>query len=109
MRKRDKGFIVRLSNEEMIELNRKVKTKGIPREVYVRSILNGYEPVGKPSVEYLDMIRELRRIGNNLNQIAMIANKTKNVGAIEYTKAVRELNQKILMIEKITKTPISIE
>lgn len=84
MRKRKKGFIIRLTEEELLFLDGKVKEKGISRESYARALLTGYEPRGNPSQYDLEVIRELRRIGNNLNQIAKVANKTYQINIDKY-------------------------
>ncbi len=46
---------------------------------YLRTLINGYLPKEKPPKEFYDIINELRRIGNNINQIAKIANKTNYI------------------------------
>lgn len=67
---RDQSFVVRLTVEEMNALNKKVKACGMTREAYVRCVLGEKTPVTLPPMEYHDVIRELRAVGNNLNQIA---------------------------------------
>ena len=46
---------------------------------YLRSLINDYLPKEKPPVEFFYMINEFRKIGNNVNQIAKIANQTSYI------------------------------
>ena len=46
------------------------------------------------------MMKELKQIGNNLNQIAYVANSTGNIDGQEYHAMAVWLRQKIREIEK---------
>lgn len=107
--KRPNAIKVRFNNEELSRLNHQVQVSGMSREAYVRSLVNGYIPRGKPTHDYLDMIIELRRIGNNLNQIAMIANKTNSIDILRYKKEVTELKESVFKIQLIANKPTSIQ
>lgn len=48
-------------------------------EPFVRSLVDGCEIKPRPPDSYKDLARELSAIGNNLNQIAHIANRTGQV------------------------------
>ena len=65
---------VRLNRKEAEALNKKVKKSRISREAYLRHLINGVVPQDAPPPEYFDFMRELHRVGNNLNQLARIAN-----------------------------------
>jgi len=84
--KRNSGFLIRLSMEEMQRLDKKVKNTGMSREAYARSVLNGYAPIESPPVEYFDVLRELHAIGNNMHQIAYRANSLQFLDAPYYKK-----------------------
>ena len=64
---------VRLNRKEAEALNKKVKKSRISREAYLRHLINGVVPQDAPPPEYFDFMRELHRVGNNLNQIAQKA------------------------------------
>ena len=66
---RDKCFVIRLSQEEMEKLNKNVAKTTFSREGYIRLLLNGYIPVSLPPIEYRELIKELRAIGNNMHNI----------------------------------------
>ena len=66
---------------------------------YVRQIINGYKPREAPSMDFHKMTSELKSIGNNLNQIAYVANATGQIDAEEYHAIVSELRERVRRIE----------
>lgn len=108
-RMKNKGFILRLSNKQMEKLNYDVSLTSLSREAYDRCLLAGYKPREQPSNEFFEVIAQLRVIGNNLNQIAMIANRSGYINNDAYTKEVINLRKEILEIRKMVCEPIKIE
>lgn len=100
MLKRNKSFLIRLSQDELMQLNNDVEKTGLSRESYVRSLINGYIPATRPSGDFQKVLHFLRITSNNLNQIAMIANKNGNINADEYAQEVRNLKMLILDIKQ---------
>ena len=74
MNRRNIEIKVRLNRKEAEALNKKVKKSRISREAYLRHLINGVVPQDAPPPVYFDFMRELHRVGNNLNQLARIAN-----------------------------------
>ena len=70
MRKRNVHIQFWLDKKEAEAFQKKVKKSGLPRETYLRHLVNGLEPQDAPPPDYYAMMRELHGIGNNLNQIA---------------------------------------
>lgn len=89
---------VRLSNEELMFLNSEVAKTGLSREEYLRSLINKVVPANKPTDELVEVIKQLRMIGNNLNQIAVIAYKTSSIDVMKYKHESERLQQEILKI-----------
>ena len=73
MKKRAHAMCLRLTELEMQTLTDKAKKAGMSREQFCRSILDGAEVREMPNIEYRQFIRELRRIGSNIDQILRIA------------------------------------
>lgn len=73
MKKRTHSMCLRLTESEMQRLTDKAKKAGMSREQFCRSILDGAEVRELPNIEYRQFIRELRRIGANIDQILRIA------------------------------------
>ena len=84
---------VRLNRKEAEALNKKVKKSQISREAYLRHLINGVVPQDAPPPEYFDFMRELHRVGNNLNQIAQKAHVLNVIDAPRYDTAVREFEK----------------
>ena len=61
---------VRLNQKEADILNEKVKKSRLSREAYLRQLIGGLTPQDAPPPDYYTMMKELYKIGNNLNQIA---------------------------------------
>lgn len=72
--KRNYGVLIRFTQEERDKLTEKAKKTRLSREHFCRDILNGAEVKEAPPVEYYELLREVRRIGYNINQLLKIAN-----------------------------------
>ncbi len=86
--RRTMQFLIRLTKHEMNSLDKKVQSTGMSREGYIRNLLNGYAPICVPPMDYFILIKELRAIGNNMQQIAQRANSMKFIDAPYYRKNV---------------------
>lgn len=70
-------------------------------------LLHEHVPKETPPAEYFDMMRELKRIGENLNQIAMAVNKGRNkvIDGRKYERAVKMVENAILRIDNAVLNP----
>ena len=106
MRKRNVPVMFRLNRKEAEVLDKKVKKSGLNREAYLRQLITGVVPRDTPPPDYYSMMRELHKIGNNLNQIAQKAH-TLNVidvqrydGAMRmFEKTVKEITEAVILPE----------
>ena len=60
---------IRFTRAELDALTKKSRRTGLSREGYCRRILNGAEVKEAPPVEVPVLIREVRRVGCNIDQI----------------------------------------
>ncbi|MFA6851506.1 MAG: plasmid mobilization relaxosome protein MobC [Selenomonadaceae bacterium] len=97
MRKRSYRVEVYFTKDELGVLNQKVNKSSIPREVFIRNLLNDCIIKEAPPAEYYDLIREVRRVGSNLNQILKLANAK---GLLDVPQLRKDLEQ-IRATEKI--------
>jgi hypothetical protein len=81
-----------------------VKRSGVSQEAYFRHYVNGFVPPDAPPPDYYSMMKELYHIGNNLNQIAFVANATGIIDSEKYSRNVVMLTD---AIEDITMTIIA--
>ena len=105
MRNRNIQMKIWLSSGEQKALKKSAGKTGLSVGTYVRKLVSGYEPKELPPLEYYDLMRELRAIGNNMRQIAARANTTGFFMAEEYEKNSKALTEAILRIEKAMTVP----
>ena len=109
MNRRNIEIKVRLNRKEAEALNKKVKKSRISREAYLRHLINGGVPQDAPPPEYFDFMRELHRVGNNLNQIAQKAHVLNvidvpryDAAVCEFEKVVRDITQAVILPRQMT-------
>ncbi len=95
---RTKEIKIRLTQLEFEKLNNLVNMTGLSREEYLRSLINKVVPANKPTDELVEVIKQLRMIGNNLNQITVIAYKTSSIDVMKYKHESEKLQEEILKI-----------
>ena len=93
MADRNQRVEIRLTKAEENALMRKVECSGLTKSAFIRSVLNGAEIKELPPVDYFEVLKNLRQINNNMNQIAVKANSSGMVDAIEYRRNVDWLQQ----------------
>lgn len=93
-------FNFRISESDNRFLTENAKACGLSKSAYLRKLLHGHTPKTLPPVDYFRMVKELKRIGNNLNQIAYIANSTGTIDGQEYHAMALLVRQKIREMEK---------
>ena len=103
MRKRNVAILFRLNRKEAEALDKKVKKSGLSREAYLRHLISGVVPRDAPPPDYYSMMRELHRIGNNLNQITQKAHTLNVVDVQRYDRDMRMFED---TIKKITEAVI---
>ena len=84
--KRNKSIIIRLSESELNRLNEDVSKSAFCREEYIRQLISGHTPVALPSKDYRELIRQIRKIGYNIDQIAKIAHTKGFIDSLNYKK-----------------------
>lgn len=80
MRNRTNQIIIRLSDEELADLNEKASKVRGSREQFIRDCIRGAVIREAPPVDVPMLMQEVRRVGISLNQILRIAN---SVGLLE--------------------------
>lgn len=103
MRKRNVAILFRLNRKEAEALDKKVKKSGLSREAYLRHLISGVVPRDAPPPDYYSMMRELHRIGNNLNQITQKAHTLNVVDVQRYDRDMRMFED---TVKKITEAVI---
>jgi len=77
--KRQKQLTVRFTDEEYAALKGKADIAGMKMEPFVRQLVEGYTIKPRPPDSYVRLSQQVAAVGNNLNQLAHIANATGKV------------------------------
>lgn len=109
MRKRNKQFVIRLSDSEWNHLNELVKYSGQSRESYLRMCINGLVPRPVPSVELVEVIQVLRQIAESINKLAEEVYKQNKIDNSIYTENYEVLQKQINEIMILIRQPINME
>jgi hypothetical protein len=79
LRTRGIKISVRLNRGEHEHLKKQSEKSGLPMEVLVRSLIMGIDIKPIPADQLGEIRRQLSSIGNNINQIARVANGTGHI------------------------------
>ena len=109
MRKRNKQFVIRLSDSEWNHLNELVNYSGQSRESYLRMCINGLVPRPAPSVELVEVIQVLRQIAESINRIAEEVYKQNKMDDSFYMENYKALQKQINEIMLLIRQPINME
>lgn len=104
-RKRNNRIHICLTDDELAHVNELSKLSGLSREAYTRMLYKNLVPRPCPSTELLECIQQLRRIGNNINQIAFLANATSNIDSSYFKECFKELQMEIFNIKQLVNNP----
>ena len=77
MRKRMIKISVRLNEQEHTHLKRLSEITGLKMEPLVRQLILGRELKPRPPENLAALLRQMSAMGNNINQIAKVANSSK--------------------------------
>lgn len=79
MRKREKAILCWLNEKEYEHLKKQAGTSGLTVSALIRKLIMGQEIRQRPPAEMPELLRQMWAIGNNINQIAKVANSSKFV------------------------------
>lgn len=91
--KKDNRFELRLSKAERELLAAKAKKAGISSGEFVRKIIRDTEVREAPTADVKELLRVMRRIGGNINQILHRANTVGFMDTVQLRKDLAELRQ----------------
>ncbi len=109
MRKRHIQIITRLDSTEYEHLKKRVKKSGLSQSAYIRHLINGLVPTDTPPPDYFAMMKELRHIGVNLNQIAQKAHTLNALDVKRYDNNIAMLNRSVVEITNAVMLPRKME
>ena len=98
MRRRANQIIIRLNDEELSLLRRKVQESGLSMTKFFRTVIVSGEVKPLPPELVTDMQRQIRGIGRNVNQITKLAHISAKVSmeTLRQISAAQEKIEKLL-------------
>jgi hypothetical protein len=109
MLKRNIKITFRLDKSENEIFKKRIKKSGLSQEAYIRHLINGLVPTDAPPPDYHAMMRELRAIGNNLNQVAQKAHALNSIDVKRYDENAAALRKAVVEITNAVMLPRKIE
>lgn len=100
MRTHTKTFHIRFTEKECERLCKYAATAGLPKTTYIRHMINGLQPKECPKTDYYEFMRELYRLGNNVNQLAFMSHKFGSLHTARLEETNEALRKLILLITK---------
>lgn len=94
MRKRGKAVLVRLNEQEYVHLKRQSEITGLKMEPLVRQLILGRDVKLRPPENLAALLRQMSAMGNNINQIAKVANSAHFVRK-EDMEAIQKMQDKL--------------
>lgn len=90
---RSEALLIRLSPEEHQSIRSRAEDCGKPTSTYMREVALGTVPRARPRRLEQEAVYQLGRIGNNLNQLAYVANAT---GRLDTERRLHEVLDELL-------------
>ena len=100
MRTREHQIKTRLNDKEYEEFQKKVQKTGLSKAEYLRTLIKEITPKELPPMQFFDVLRELRQLNVNMNQIAMTAHSLNLIDAPFYRQCHKELQKAVGEIKR---------
>lgn len=98
---RNTAVLVRLSQKEKEHLKAQAAACALKMEPYIRKLIMGKEVRPRPPDEYVKLLREINAIGNNINQIAHIANADQHISESKINEVLHLQNEIMRMVRSV--------
>ena len=93
MRKRNHRVVFYLNDKEFDAFEQKAKRSSRSREAFIRKAIEDVQIKELPPTDLYKLIWEIRRVGNNIDQILMIANSKGILNIPDIRKAIDDLRE----------------
>lgn len=100
MSERTSAILVRLTDKEHAYLKKQAALCGLKKEPFVRKLIMEKEVRARPPDAYYDLIRAVNAVGNNINQIAHIANAEQHISSNKIDEVVKMVDDIMDMIRR---------
>lgn len=105
-RKRSRYVGFCMTEEEWLALDKKVTEMGIPKGTYLRNLASRILLKPIPDEKLIEILKQMRHIGNNINQLTIVANKTGNIDMVLLKDYYEKQLQEIAEVKSLLRQPI---
>ena len=85
---------MRLNEQEYAHLKRQSETAGLKMEPLIRQLILGRDVKPRPPENLAELLRQISAVGNNINQIAKVANSSKFIRS-EDIEAIQKMQDEL--------------
>ena len=96
--KRSVQLLIRITPSEYLEIKKNSVDSGLCRSEYARRLITGEKVVAAPPVELNYLIREIKRVGSNLNQLLRKLNVLGVVHSLELERSISDVREVLKLI-----------
>ena len=100
MRTRNFKKQIWLNQTEASLLKNKSLKAGLTESDFIRKLINDATVKEKPDTRFYEVMKDMRAIGNNLNQIARVANSTGQINNYNYNKEAANWSEFMIKVKK---------
>ena len=100
MRNRQNGVLVYLSDAEKQHLVKQTAVAGLSVGAFIRKLIMGKEIRPRPPDEYVKLL-EINAVGNNINQIAHIANAERHISADKIEEVLKMQDEIMRLVRSV--------
>ena len=105
-RKRSRYVGFCMTEEEWLALDKKVAEMGIPKGTYLRNLASRILLKPVPDEKLIEILKQMRHIGNNINQLTIVANKTGSIDMVLLKDYYEKQLQEIAEVKSLLRQPI---
>ena len=91
----------RLTQTQKEHMKAQAAACALKMEPYIRKLIMGKEVRPRPPDEYVKLLREINAIGNNINQIAHIANAEQHISESKINEVLHLQNEIMRMVRSV--------
>ena len=91
-------ILIRVTPIEYKAIKKKTEKSGLSMSEFIRRSVMGETIVSAPPADFILLIREIKRVGTNLNQITQKLDAHENVHKLEFEKCSNELSETVKML-----------
>ena len=100
MSKRINIISVKFSDNELEKIDKMAFKTCRRRSTYIRETSLGYTPKEKPPQDFYDVLKQLRYLNNNLNQITVKAHSLGVINEKDYHNQMRMIRELVLNMKR---------